>query len=70
MGAAVGMGIVLLPPLSSLIATNHPEDAKVFIICSWLAGIIVGGLIGAILASIGIKYVDRSYLENGRAQSA
>ncbi len=58
-GAAVGTAIVLLPPLTSLIATNHPEEAKAFIICSWLVGIAFGALLGAVLASIGIKHLDR-----------
>lgn len=57
-GAGVGIGITFLPPLTSLIATNHPEQAKVFIILSWSAGIGLGGLIGSVLASIYRKHVD------------
>ena len=59
MGAGVGVGINFIPPLTALIGTNHPEEAKLLILMSWLAGIVVGGLIGAILASFGRRYVSR-----------
>lgn len=58
-GAGVGTGIVLLPSLTSLIATHHPEEAKLFIIVCWLAGVAFGGLIGGVLAFGGRKYLDR-----------
>ena len=57
-GAGVGIGITFLPPLSSLIGTRHPEEAKLFIIIAWAAGIVLGGLIGGVLSSIGRKYLD------------
>jgi len=57
-GAGVGIGITLLPPLSSLIGTRHPEEAKLFIIIAWAAGVVFGGLIGGVLSSIGRKYLD------------
>jgi hypothetical protein len=59
-GAGVGVGTTFLPPLTSLIATNHPEEAKLLIILSWSAGIVFGGLIGGTLASIGRKYLDHA----------
>ena len=59
-GAGVGMGTTFLPPLTSLIATHHPEEAKLLILVSWAAGIIFGGLIGGIVASIGRKYLDHT----------
>lgn len=58
-GGAVGMGIVLLPPLASLIATHHPDDAKTVIIVCWLAGLVGGALNGAFLGSVGQRFVDR-----------
>ena len=58
-GAAVGIGVVLLPPLTALIATNHPEEARVFIICSWLAGLAIGALNGAFLGTLGARHLDR-----------
>jgi len=56
-GAGVGIGTTFLPPLTSLIATHHPEEAKLLIIVSWGAGIVFGGVIGGILTSIGRKYL-------------
>ncbi|OGP69037.1 MAG: hypothetical protein A2170_06245 [Deltaproteobacteria bacterium RBG_13_53_10] len=67
-GAGVGIGINLLPPLTSLIATNHPEQAKLFIIVSWSAGIVFGGLIGGMLASIGQKYLDHMCVAKEESQ--
>ena len=55
-GAAVGMGTALLPVLTSLISTNHPEMAKTFIIVSYIASASLGGIIGTIFASVGRKY--------------
>jgi hypothetical protein len=60
MGAGVGMGTTFLPPLTLLIATHHPEEAKLFIILSWVAGIVFGGVIGGLLAFIGRKYLPRA----------
>lgn len=51
-GAAVGWGIQLLPPLTSLIATNHPEEAKTAIIVIWLSSAAIGALVGAAVASV------------------
>jgi len=59
-GAGVGIGTTLLPPLTALISTHHPEEAKLFIILSWSAGIVFGGLIGGVLASIGRKYLSQT----------
>jgi hypothetical protein len=68
MGAGVGIGITLLPPLTSLIATHHPEQAKLFIMASWSAGIVFGGLIGGMLASIGRKYLDHTCVSKEESQ--
>ncbi|MBM3333464.1 hypothetical protein FJY63_02270 [Candidatus Sumerlaeota bacterium] len=58
-GAASGIGTALLPPLTALIATNHPERAKVFIIVTWLISIVLGAVIGGTLAALGRKHVER-----------
>jgi hypothetical protein len=67
-GAGVGIGTTFLPSLTSLIATRHPEEAKVFIICSWSAGIVFGGLIGGLLALIGRKYLDDTRVAKEESQ--
>jgi len=69
MGAGVGIGTTLLPPLTSLIVTHHPEQAKLFIIASWSAGIVFGGLIGGMLASIGRKYLDQPCVAKEESQT-
>jgi hypothetical protein len=63
LGAAIGIGIALLPSLTSLIKTNHPEMAKSFIIITYCSAAVAGGIIGAIVAAVG-----RSHLEPGRAE--
>jgi len=52
-GAGIGVGIALLPPLTALIGSNHPEEAKLFIIAAWLFAAALGGIMGACLASVG-----------------
>ena len=59
-GAAVGLGTALVPPLTGLIRSNHIEMAKTFIICAWLLAAVIGAIIGGILASIGVNHVDRT----------
>jgi hypothetical protein len=54
-GGAIGLGIALIPPLTSLILSNHIEEAKTFIVAAWLSAAGIGGLFGAILACIGRK---------------
>jgi len=61
-GAACGIGTALLPPLTALIATNHPEQAKVFIIAVWLISVVLGAVIGGTLAALGRKHVKRGDL--------
>ncbi|UCE50417.1 MAG: hypothetical protein JSW47_09670 [Phycisphaerales bacterium] len=58
-GAAIGFGSALLPALSVLISTNHPELAKTVIIVTYLSATFVGAVFGAILATIARKHVDR-----------
>lgn len=58
-GAAVGLGSALLPTLSVLISSNHPELAKTVIIVTYLSATFVGGIFGMTLAAIARKYVDR-----------
>lgn len=59
-GAAIGLGSALLPVLSALIKSNHPEAAKTFIIVSYLSVTLVGAIMGAVLALIARKHVDRA----------
>lgn len=56
-GAGVGLTITLLPALTSLIASNHLEEAKWFIIGAWLAGMLCGSVIGGIAGALGRRYV-------------
>jgi hypothetical protein len=56
-GAAVGIGTALLPALTSLISSNHLEMAKTFIIVSYIAAALVGGIIGSMVAAVGRKYI-------------
>lgn len=58
-GAAVGAGAALVPPLTTLLASHHLEDAKTIIIVCWVAALLVGGIIGGSLAVIGIKFATR-----------
>jgi hypothetical protein len=59
-GAAIGIGSALLPVLSALIKSNHPEEAKTFVIASYLSVTLIGAVMGAVLALIAGKYVDRT----------
>jgi hypothetical protein len=58
-GAAVGVGIQVIPSLTSLIGTNHPDEAKNIIIGLWVGGLLIGALIGSLLASVLGRYVSR-----------
>lgn len=58
-GAAIGVGTALLPALTALISTNHPEEAKTFIIFVYVASALVGLMIGATAAVVGRDYIAR-----------
>lgn len=58
-GAAIGLGTALLPALTALISTNHPEEAKTFIIVIYLASVALGALVGGIVTVSGRDYVER-----------
>jgi hypothetical protein len=58
-GAAVGLLMALVPPLFSLIQSNHPEQTKTFIIVSYIGGAVAGGLLGGIVSAVGKDLVPR-----------
>lgn len=68
-GAAAGMATALLPPLTALIGTNHPMQARTFIILSWLAAIAIGALFGGTLAALGRAYLKRNGPADGRDEA-
>jgi len=57
-GASIGVGSALLPVLTCLILTNHPEMAKTFIIVVYLSSALVGGIFGSVFAVIGRKHIN------------
>jgi len=59
-GAAVGLGVQILPALTYFIGTNHPEDAKTGVIVVWLASMVVGAAVGAIVTSLLGRQVGRA----------
>jgi hypothetical protein len=59
-GAAVGLGIQILPSLTGLIGTNHPDEAKTIIIIIWIAGMVIGAFIGSLLAYMWGQYISRT----------
>ena len=59
-GAAIGIGSALLPTLSVLINSSCVERAKTTIIIVYLSAAGIGAAIGAVLAQIARRYVDRA----------
>mgnify|MGYP000994338367 CR=1 FL=1 len=59
LGAASGWGTALVPPLTSLIASNHLEQAKAFVIVAWLSSAAIGAVVGGILAAVGRRHLPR-----------
>jgi len=57
-GAGVGLGISLLPSLTSLLASSDCNTARGAIIITYLSATVLGGIIGSITAAVGIKYID------------
>ncbi len=58
-GAAIGIGSALLPTLTALIKSNHPEMAKSFILITYFAATGIGATMGTIIAAIGRKCILR-----------
>lgn len=59
-GAAVGIAVALIPPLTLLIASNHIDTALAAIVVVYLVTMVNGSLIGMFVAGIGIKHLDRN----------
>lgn len=57
-GTAIGLGMAFLPALTALIGTNHPEQAKTFVIVATAAAGGLGGLVGTIVSAAGRKHLD------------
>ncbi len=60
-GAGVGLGCSLVPPLTALIQSSDPEYAKAVIIAAWVAAAALGALVGLVLAGGGRQYVHREW---------
>lgn len=59
-GAAVGIAVALVPPLTLLIASNHLTAALAGIVIVYLAAMANGALLGMFVAGIGATYLDRN----------
>jgi len=59
-GAAVGLGVELVPPLAGLIRYSSFERAISLIICVWLIAIVVGAILGGVLAAMGRRVLEPS----------
>lgn len=64
-GAGVGMGCSVLPALTQLIKTNHPEQVKLSIIVVWCAAMAIGALVGLSLAAGGRTAISREWPAEG-----
>lgn len=62
-GSCLGIGIAIFPSLTSLIYSNHIEQAKWFIIFSWLASWLIGGVIGSMLAKTAKNILPKTILK-------
>ena len=60
-GSSLGTGIAIFPSLTSLIYSHHIEQAKWFIILSWLISWLIGGIIGSSLAKISKEILPKDY---------
>jgi hypothetical protein len=58
-GAAIGLGTALLPALTALIKTHHPEEAKTFIIALYIASALTGFIIGGTATAAGRDFIER-----------
>ncbi len=59
LGVTTGMAATIVPPFCALIASHHLEEAKTLIVSCWVAGIVLGAVVGACLAAAGRKHLDR-----------
>jgi hypothetical protein len=57
-GSSLGIGMSILPSLTSFIYSNHIEQAKSFMIYSIIIAGVLGALIGSFLASVGRDYAN------------
>lgn len=60
LGAGIGFGGALVPPLTTLIQSSHIEEAKWLVLSQWSVGLVVGGIVGTVLAAAMIRHADRS----------
>lgn len=57
-GSSLGIGMAILPSLTSFIYSNHIEQAKSFVIYSWIIAGILGALVGGFLSAVGKDYAN------------
>ena len=58
-GSFIAAWIVMVPTLTSLIATNDIEQTKTFVILCWIISVFVGLIIGGFLGAFGKRTLPR-----------
>jgi len=57
-GAGIGFGCALIPPATLLIESSNIELAKWTVMAIWLGGVLLGAVIGSLVAKVGLKRIQ------------
>ena len=60
LGAGIGLGSALIPPVTAFIQSNHIEHAKGLVIAQWSVGLLFGAIVGTLLAIAMIRDLARN----------
>ena len=58
-GWFLGMGMAVIPAFTHFIASNGMDGTKTIVLLIWFAAGAAGAILGTIIGSIGVKYLDR-----------
>lgn len=58
-GWFLGMGMAVIPAFTHFIASNGMDGTKTIVLIIWFAAGAAGAILGTIIGSIGVKYLDR-----------
>jgi len=58
-GWFLGMGMAVIPAFTHFIGSNGMDGTKTIVLAIWFTAGVVGAVLGTIIGSIGVKYLDR-----------
>ena len=60
-GWFLGMGMAVIPAFTHFLSSNGMDGTKTIVLAIWFIAGLMGAILGTVIGSIGVKYMDRQH---------